>query len=400
MFFCIACENLFIGGELGRFVLRKPAMKKIVGGWFEKRWYRKDGRLAEPAEACLRLAERGYLKMLRRHQAHLRASRHRLDAFVISVGNMTVGGTGKTPFCMWLARRLSAGGCRTAVLSRGYGRSASSVARVPPSLEGAGCDDRYGDEPVLLAAGLPEVSVWVGSARWKTGEAAIRCDGAEVIILDDGFQHLSLERDVDLVLLDGKNPFGNGRLLPVGPLREPVEHLGRADAFVLSDDGSGGEGSGNDDGGSAAHRVLFPRVPIFRFRRRVRGFRQGFMGTRFPPNALEGKRVLAFCGIARPERFFNTLKSLGIWVCTTLVFPDHHRFRPRDWERIFSLARKSGASYLVTTEKDLVRVPPALRPALISVELETYLGPDENRFMAFMAAKFRASRPGRPLCFR
>jgi tetraacyldisaccharide 4'-kinase len=267
-------------------------------------------------------------------------------------------------------------------------------------LEGAGCDDRYGDEPVLLAAGLPEVSVWVGSARWKTGEAAIRCDGAEVIILDDGFQHLSLERDVDLVLLDGKNPFGNGRLLPVGPLREPVEHLGRADAFVLSDDGSGGEGSGNDDGGSAAHRVLFPRVPIFRFRRRVRGFRQGFMGTRFPPNALEGKRVLAFCGIARPERFFNTLKSLGIWVCTTLVFPDHHRFRPRDWERIFSLARKSGASYLVTTEKDLVRVPPALRPALISVELETYLGPDENRFMAFMAAKFRASRPGRPLCFR
>ena len=187
-----------------------------------------------PLRCLLALGASLYGAGLHRDQGRALQQRRELPAHVISVGNLVVGGTGKTPMCLWLARFLHSLGWKPAILSRGYRRQQGGTVRVPSTGESSPAVLAFGDEPVLLAHQAQPVPVWVGKDRWRAGALAIARDDANVLILDDGFQHLSLKRNLDLVLLDARTPLGNGAILPLGPLREPPEHLERADAIVLT----------------------------------------------------------------------------------------------------------------------------------------------------------------------
>ncbi len=336
--------------------------------------------------SMLAAASRLYALGLGRDQERALRERRTLPAFVISVGNIVVGGTGKTPFTLWLARFMSESGKKTAILSRGYGRRGNDVCRVPSGEEARPDVDvaAFGDEPLLMARGLPRVPVWVGRRRVLSGRAAIEESGAEVLLMDDGFQHLALHRDLDIVLLDAEKPFGNGRLLPLGPLREPVEHLDRAHAFVLTraDDPEKTEAT------RAMLRERFPRKPVFACTHRLKGFRTGPDGPLVPVQALRGRNAAAFAGIAHPESFFRALAGLGINVRATLPFPDHHLYGPSDITRIMDTVRRTGARFLITTEKDMVRLPSHIRSATLAAELDLAFGPESDSLCAHLLNSF------------
>ena len=266
---------------------------------------------------------------------------------VLSVGNLVAGGTGKTPMVAWLVRRLASEGWTPAVVTRGYGGRAGKG----PLLVSSGDGERVGpeicgDEPVLLARSLPGALVLAGSDRVAVSEAAA-AEGADVVVLDDGFQHRRLARDLDLVLLDGTDPFGNGRLLPAGTLREPLESLARASAVIVT------RCSPQDDVAAIAAVVgrHAPGVPVLRSGHRRAGFVTA-AGERIP--ALG--RAVAFCGIGNPALFLRDLEEEGVEIAAARAFPDHHPYVPRELRGLAKLAGKHGAA-LVTTEKDLVRVP-------------------------------------------
>jgi tetraacyldisaccharide 4'-kinase len=280
---------------------------------------------------------------------------------VISVGNLTVGGTGKTPLTAWIAGRLLEEGRRPAVVSRGYGGSSGRgpciVSRgAGPLLPAAVA----GDEPVLLARLLPGVRVVVGSDR-VAGARAAREAGADVLVLDDGFQHRRLARDLDLVLLDSHDPFGAYRLLPSGPLREPVASLKRAHAVILTRSRPG-------EPFPFLERVIrrhAGQVPVLRAGHRPTGFVDAAGSVRPPP-----ARAVAFCGIGSPDAFLVDLVREGVEVLEERRFPDHHRFRAAELTEITALAQRHGA-VPVTTEKDLVRLPaPDALPGLLALRIE------------------------------
>lgn len=284
---------------------------------------------------------------------------------VISVGNLTVGGTGKTPMVAWLVRELQGLGHKPAVVSRGYrgtaGRGPLVVSRGAAALVGP---ERCGDEPYLLARSLPGALV-VGSDRFSGAEQARRL-GADVVVLDDGFQHRRLARDFDLVLVDASNPFGNYRLLPAGVLREPLTGLARADAVVLTRTRPG-------ESLVVIERVIrrhHPGVPVFRAGHRRLAFVDA-SGAAVPPPA----RAAAFCGIGNPQLFFEDLHAHGVEVVASRVFADHHKYAEDDWAELQTLARRADAA-LVTTEKDLVRfafVPPdELRVCALRIETQVH----------------------------
>jgi tetraacyldisaccharide 4'-kinase len=280
---------------------------------------------------------------------------------VISVGNLTVGGTGKTPLTAWIAARLLEEGRRPAVVSRGYGGSSGRgpciVSRGGAPLVPAAV---AGDEPVLLARRLPEVIVVVGSDRVR-GARAARETGADVLVLDDGFQHRRLARDLDLVLLDSHDPFGAYRLLPSGPLREPVESLARADAVIVTRSRPG-------EPFPFLERVIrrhAGEVPVLRAGHRTAGFVDAAGNLRPPP-----ARAVAFCGIGSPDAFLADLLGEGVEVAAERRFPDHHRYRDAELAEIDGLARAHGA-VPVTTEKDLARLSePASLPSLLALRIE------------------------------
>ncbi len=258
---------------------------------------------------------------------------------VLSVGNLSAGGSGKTPVVLALAQLLQKGGFQVDVLSRGYGRrSPVAVERVDP----AGDAGRFGDEPMLLAR-AGRVPVYVGASRWKAGRLAEMDGGREpgVHLLDDGFQHRKLARSVDLVVIHPADL--RDRLLPAGRLREPVAALARADVLLLRE---------GDAAGEALLASFGIHKPVWHVRRTLA----------VPP--VSGPAV-AFCGIARPGEFFADLRAAGVVLAGTLAFPDHHRLRPRDMLRI--RRRASGASALLLTEKDFVRLGPEIRGELEQV---------------------------------
>jgi len=271
----------------------------------------------------------------------------RLPRPVVSVGNLVMGGAGKTPHVIHLARWLSGGGRRVAVLSRGYGRKSRGVVwvsdgegNVAPSREG-------GDEPVLIARSLPGVPVVVGESRAEAGRACLARGPVDVFLLDDGFQHLSLHRDVDLLLVDCDRGLSNRWTVPFGPLREPPSHARFADGLVVTKcpDAAAGE--------RTAIAVPIPAGRPRAFSRLVaRGLvgRDGRSDRSLPP----GTEVLAFSGLARNETFQETLAQAGFRVSRFLPFPDHHEYSRADLERI---SRDAGGLPAVTTEKDLVRLP-------------------------------------------
>ena len=263
---------------------------------------------------------------------------HRLSWPVISVGNLSVGGAGKTPLVIRLAELLTSNGLTVDVLSRGYGRGSGIVEAVDP----AGSATQFGDEPLLIArrAGVPVV---VGADRYAAGllaEKSLRSDVRAVHVLDDGFQHRRLARDADVVVVHRSDL--EERLLPAGRLREPVVSLKRASIVVLREE---------DQDVEERLRKLGVLAPVWWMRRAME----------VPPSV--GKAV-AFCGIARPEEFFRSLTASGVSVAETKSFSDHHRYTRKDMEVLLSSARAEGADAFVTTEKDAVKLDARLRRQL------------------------------------
>lgn len=258
---------------------------------------------------------------------------------IICVGNLVAGGAGKTPVALALLARLSARGRAPHCVTRGYGGRAVGPLRVDPNRHSA---RDVGDESLLLARCAP---TWVARDR-VAGARAAHAGGADAIVLDDGFQNPSLGKDLSFIVIDGAYGFGNGRVMPAGPLRERVVRgLARADALVLV---------GRDDHGLAAR--LASSVPLLR------------AALEPAPDAacLEGRRVVAFAGIGRPAKFFATVRHLGASVLETHAFADHHNYAPRELEALLARARACDA-VLATTEKDAVRLPPEFRARITVV---------------------------------
>ena len=272
-----------------------------------------------------------------------------LDRPVISVGNLAVGGTGKTPLTMLLARLLAGQGRRVAILSRGYGGSYGGRPRIASDgrsiLMTAG---EAGDEPLLLARELPGVAVVVGHDRYEAGRLAERELDPDVFLLDDGFQHLGLRRDLDILLLDGRNPFESGRVLPAGLLREPAPAARRADLIVLSRCGEG----------EPLPAALPAGVPVLASRHLLTGVTPVEGGECRPLSYLYGEQVFAFAGIAEPQRFFAGLAEAGVPLVGSLSLPDHARYDQGRVEGLRRLFRGTGATCFVTTAKDAVKLEP------------------------------------------
>lgn len=277
----------------------------------------------------------------------------KLPVPVVSVGNLTMGGTGKTPLVMALARLLLASGRRPAVVSRGYGGAAKEAVNLVSDGRHLLLDAATaGDEPRLLAEALPGVVVATGVRRSRVAHFVSTELGVDFIILDDGFQHLGVRRDLDLVLFKGPDYLGNGRVFPGGDLREPVTALARAQAFVLT----GSSPDGMEGEGDFRHWLeeRFPGRPVFSADYQAGELQPGNARAQAAPGA-RGK-LLAFCGLARPETFRQMLVGQGHELVGFRAFPDHHPYSPGDLRELGREAEKSGAAALVTTAKDLVKL--------------------------------------------
>lgn len=281
--------------------------------------------------------------------------RRSLPGFVLSVGNLTVGGTGKTPAVIMLARYALRHGHRVAVLSRGYrGSYKTRTLEVSDGIEIKANPGEAGDEPCLLARNLPGVPVVISRKRYFAGMFAHEKFGSDFFILDDGFQHLELNRDLDLALLDAVDPVGNGRLLPRGPLREPIDQLSRADACIITRS----RGHTFDSNAAAFLKNNFPEIPLFFADHLADKVIFPCLNQSRDTEILKGIRVAAFAAIAKPEMFRKTLTGLGADLAFFRGFRDHHQFTKEEILGLVEMKEKHCARYLLTTEKDWVRVAP------------------------------------------
>ena len=278
---------------------------------------------------------------------------------VISVGNITCGGTGKTPTVEMVVRDLLDLGRRPAILSRGYG--ANPQRGLPQS-----------DEYHVLAANLPGVPHYQGADRLRSGRRAVG-EGADVLVLDDGFQHVRLRRDLDLVLVDALDPFGRGRLLPAGLLREPIGALRHAQLLGITRVDL--EEDSRVEALSDYLTGRFPELPQVRLAARAQGwFALDGSGSSVGRDDLKNRDVLAFCGIGNPEAFRRQLLREGLRLKEWLPFTDHHRYTRRDVERIARRARELAVGAVVTTQKDAVKligphVPAAAEPPWLYLKI-------------------------------
>lgn len=304
---------------------------------------------------------------------------HALARPVVSIGNVTVGGTGKTPAVELAVRTLAEAGHRPAVVSRGYRRKSRGIQIVADTASIRLDPEDAGDEPFLLARRLPGVPVIVGANRYVAARLAIDRFAVTVVVLDDGFQHRTLRKDLEIVMTRAHRPWGNGRLLPGGPLREPLSALARADLIV----GVGSASHADLAEVRAAARRYAPGVPVVAARYAPVECWQADRLREHSLPALSGARLLAFAGIAAPEAFQATLADLGVGVVELIAFADHHWYGADDLRRLDERASSLGAQGLVTTEKDWVRLrrlPLPRRPLfVVSVRLELVTGADEWR---------------------
>ncbi len=313
-----------------------------------------------------------------------RIGSHPLPRPSISVGNLTFGGTGKTPVAELLARRLRFEGRRPAILSRGYGRASRGVVIVSAGEGPLVSAEEGGDEPVALARATSGVIVVVGEKRIEAARRAADL-GADLFVLDDGFQHLAVGRDVNLLLLDSRDPFGGGRTPPGGRLREPLEAMRRADAIVFTRTERGGPPAAVE----AAIARIHPSAPVFHARFRGAGLRDEH-GSPVDPGALLGLRTIAISGVADASQFAATLREMGISPEETIDFRDHQRYRERHLARIRRTAERAGASWLVTTEKDAVKLAGKTALPLLTVRLGVEIA--EPAFFPFVAEHLAAAR--------
>lgn len=287
----------------------------------------------------------------------------KLDRPVISIGNITTGGTGKTPLVEWVARRLAQNGKRVCILTRGYGRARPGErVLVSDGQTVFSTPEAAGDEAFLLATNLKGHAALISDAnRVSAGEDAIKHLRPDCFILDDGFQHLRLARDLDIVTIDATNPWGGGRLLPVGRLREPLSGLSRADCVVITRVDQAGEVE-------SIHNVIktYAHCQIFTSRMSTRGLVS-------ISNSLQNvaKPIGAFCGVGNPTSFFKHLLREGFSPVFQRVMPDHHPYTQQDIDSIGRAAKDAGAHSLVTTAKDAVKLKTFTPPLpVFSLDIE------------------------------
>lgn len=360
------------------------------------------GRFAAPSAAWIPVGWLyGFAARLHRAFARrLRALRPRPACAIVSVGALTVGGAGKTPLAAALAAGLAARGHRVVLASRGYGgRSRAQVTRVDDGPRGARVAREIGDEPLVLAAHAPGVPVLVGRDRRIVGHHAVSQLGAEILILDDGFQHHRLARDLDLVAVDAASGLGNARVLPAGPLREPRSSLRHADGLcVVGDGGADADSMAGATGRPALAREAASTTALrddFRQTSRfvLAAHRQPTSlvsldgARRLALAALAGRRVGLVCGLARPDSFRRTVESLGAEVACLRAFPDHHAYVEADLRDL-----DPGLDLWLTTEKDAVKLEPAWggAGALFVLGIEVVLD-DEREVFERIEARLRAA---------
>jgi tetraacyldisaccharide 4'-kinase len=289
----------------------------------------------------------------------------KLSAPVISVGNLTTGGTGKTPLVEWLCRAVAREtGKKACVLTRGYGRAnPQTQVVVSDGNQLLAAEREAGDEPFLLAQNLNGIAAVISNPdRLAAGEWAIKNLGNQVFVLDDGFQHLRLARDLDIVTIDATNPWGGGNLLPYGRLREPRAGLSRADCIVVT------RTEQVEDMVSLSESVqrFAGTIPVFTSRMVTSGIR-GLNGESVDIESLRAQPLAAFCGVGNPESFFNQLRQEGYTPVFTRAFADHHHYSQTDLNRLIKEAKDHGASGLITTAKDAIKL------ASLELELPCYV---------------------------
>lgn len=325
----------------------------------------------------------------------------KLPCVVISIGNITVGGTGKTPMTIHVAELVKRMGYKVAVISRGYKGLAEKTGGIVSDGKTIFMEaDKAGDEPFMIANRLKNVPVVVGKNRFNAGMTALNSFKPDVIVLDDAYQHLRLKRDIDLVLLDNICPFGNHRLLPRGTLREPLSALMRSDAFILtrSDVAKEPESSYNSVKlkSYARGKPIFKAIHVPYIYEVVKG---GTLSSQTTEESsakhgfefLRGRTAFVFSGIAKNIDFYNTVKGFKCKVTGSSEFTDHHRYTDRDINMILQSAKESNTDFIITTEKDYARIANRIKWPIdlvvvgIKISFENY----DNEFNFFIKNRLK-----------
>ena len=276
----------------------------------------------------------------------------RLARPVVSVGNLTAGGTGKTPLVAWVAKILLQRGWKPGILTRGYGRrSKADIIVITPGTGRRADPQEVGDEPALLARLLPEVPLVVCADRFRGGQAAEERFQVDTHILDDGFQHWALARDLDVVALDATQTISNWNLLPAGRQREPLTALRRAQMVVLTR-------TDTADPKALEERVsqVHPAAKVFRSRTKPVGWSDAMSGEAVSVEDVRARKAAAFCGIGNPRAFFADLRRWGCTLVAEDAFRDHHVYTGEEMRQLAERAHRKGASALLTTQKDAVKI--------------------------------------------
>jgi tetraacyldisaccharide 4'-kinase len=309
---------------------------------------------------------------------------------VISVGNITVGGTGKTPCVIMLAQMLQENGFKPAILSRGYGgKSIHPVNVVSDGHKILLDSETAGDEPFLIAQILKGIPVITGAKRIVTGETAINQFGANVLICDDAMQHRKIFRDINLVLLDSQSLRVNNHILPRGRLREPITELKRASAFVLTR-----TDESQQTNNTIEKLVQNENIPIFMSIHKPKDMVKGDYSAQWPISILAGKKVCAFCGIAKPDSFKKTLLDAGAQVLSFDIFSDHHRYNKNELEKIKTRFIDCRADFLISTQKDGTRLQelPEYLTMIYMLRIELEIIPSGESFKKFILGRLAAAQ--------
>jgi tetraacyldisaccharide 4'-kinase len=322
----------------------------------------------------------------------------KLPCRVISIGNICVGGTGKTPMTLFTANLLKDMGYKVCVLSRGYKGKSEKKGGIVSDGENILLDaPEAGDEPFMMAGLLKNIPVIVGQDRFRVGLKAVKHFAPDVVLLDDGFQHRKLFRDLDLVLLDYRKPLGNRWLLPRGRLREAPEGLARSDGLIFTRSGNETPEERKNhllrEGLAPDKRWFFAYHESFLERLTERDGNLSKTGDSEELNVLQGKCVFAFSGIADNQSFLNTLKYYCDRVNGFMGFPDHHLYQERDFTAISRAAKAINADVIVTTRKDAVKMPGELiwPTGFAVIGIKISFGKDENDFKTFLQERLNAS---------
>jgi tetraacyldisaccharide 4'-kinase len=323
----------------------------------------------------------------------------KLPCIVISIGNITAGGTGKTPMTIYVAKLVKRMGYKVVVISRGYkGLAEKTGGTVSDGKTIFMKADKSGDEPFMIANTLKNIPVVVGKNRFNAGMIAFNSFNPDVIVFDDAYQHLQLERNINLVLLDNSYPFGNHHLLPRGILREPLSSLGRRDAFILtrSDVAKEPESTYNSIKlkNYARGKPIFKAIHVPHIYKIVKG---GALSSQWiygdwctqSFEFLRGRRAFVFSGIAKNIDFYNTVKGVKCKVTGFSEFTDHHRYTDSDLNMILQSARESKADFIITTEKDYVKIAGRIAwPVdLVIIGISISFGNYDNAFDNFIRDK-------------